>query len=112
MKKMKRRAFLKTTGFPPIGAACFSTGMGTLRAEDKPGKLTKDKDVQPGEKAITSGFYDVYHDKIDGEHHAHQHQVVVKAGTVFPRCKVCHQWVKFRFAQQPLAIEKDPYFET
>lgn len=113
MKKMKRREFLKTAGVAAIGAGCLTAARGTLRAEERPGKLTKDKEFQPGEKATTSGVYDVFHDKIDGEHHAHQHQVIVMAGTVFPRCKGCRQWVKFRLAQQQaIFIDKDPHFET
>ena len=111
MKKMKRREFLKTAGVAAIGAGCLSAAVGTLRAEDKLGKLTKDREFQPGEKATTSGVYDVFHDKIDGEHHAHQHQVIVTAGTVFPRCKGCRQWVKFRLAEQAVFIDKDPHFE-
>ena len=112
MKKMKRREFLKTAGVAAIGAGCLTAGIGTLRAEEKSSKFTKDKEFQPGEKATTAGVYDVFHDKIDGEHHAHPHQVIVMAGTVFPRCKGCRQWVKFRLAQQAVFIDKDPHFET
>ena len=109
MKKMKRREFLKTAGVVAIGAGCVKAGISKLHAEEKP---SKDKEFQPGEKATTSGVYDVFHDKIDGEQHAHQHQVIVMAGTVFPRCKGCRQWVKFRLAQQTVFIDKDPHFET
>ena len=111
MKKMKRREFLKTAGVAAIGAGCLTSAIGTLHAQKKSSQLTEDKEYRPGEKATTSGVYDVFHDKIDGEHHAHQHQVIVTAGTVFPKCKGCHQWVKFRFAQQPVSIDKDPHFE-
>jgi hypothetical protein len=109
MKKMKRREFLKTAGVVAIGAGCVKAVTSKLHAEEKP---SKDKEFQPGEKATTSGVYDVFHDKIDGEHHAHQHQVIVMAGTVFPRCKGCRQWVKFRLAQQTVFIDKDPHFEA
>jgi hypothetical protein len=111
MKKMKRREFLKTAGVAAIGAGCLTAGIGKLHAQEKPNSAAKDKEFQPGEKATTSGVYDVYHDKIDGEHHAHQHQVIVMAGTVFPRCKGCRQWVKFRLAEQAVFIDKDPHFE-
>ena len=112
MKKMKRREFLKTAGVAAVGAGCLTARIGTLHAQDKPNSRTKEKEFQPGDKAKNSGIYDVFHDKIDGERHAHQHQVIVAAGTVFPRCKGCHQWVRFRFAQQPVSIDKDPHFET
>lgn len=112
MKNIKRREFLKKAGVAAVGAGCLSAGVGKVQAEEKTSKLTKDKEFEPGEKASVSGVYDVFHDKIDGEHHAHRHQVIVKAGTVFPRCKGCHQWVKFRFAEQPVSIDKDPHFET
>jgi hypothetical protein len=112
MRKMKRREFLKTAGVAAIGAGCVKAGIGKLHAQQKPSNLTKEKEFQPGEKAKTSGVYDVFHDKIDGEHHAHQHQVIVLAGTIFPRCKGCRQWVKFRLAQQAEFIDQDPHFET
>jgi len=112
MRKMKRREFLKSAGVAAIAAGCVNAATGNLHAEEKPSDMTKQREFQPGEKAKTSGIYDVFHDKIDGEHHAHQHQVIVAAGTVFPRCKGCHQWVKFKFAQQPVSIDKDPHFEA
>ena len=112
MKKMKRREFLKSAGVAAIGAGCLRAAIGKLHAQEKASQLTRDKEFQPGEKATTSGVYDVFHDKIDGEHHAHQHQVIVRAGTVFPRCKGCRQWVKFRLSQQAIFLDKDPHFET
>ena len=70
----------------------------------------KRNEFEPGQKSKASGIYDVLHDKIDGEHHAGQHQVIVIAGTVFPRCKGCHEWVRFRLSQAALSIDKDPHF--
>jgi hypothetical protein len=112
MKKMKRREFLKTAGIAAVGAGCLTAGIGKLHAQEAPTSVTKEKEFTPGEKVKTSGIYDVFHDKIDGEHHAQQHQVVITAGTVFPPCKGCREWVKFRLAQQPEYIEKDPHFAT
>jgi hypothetical protein len=112
MKKIKRRDFLKTAGVAAIAAGCMKAGMGELPAQEKPNSGTEQKEFKPGEKVKTSGIYDVFHDKIDGEHHAQQHQVIVIAGTVFPRCKGCREWVKFRLAQQAEFIDKDPHFET
>jgi hypothetical protein len=59
----------------------------------------------------TSGIYDVLHDKIDGEHHALQHQVIVFTGTVFPQCKGCREWVRFQLSHEVQYIDKDPHFE-
>ena len=111
MKKMKRRDFLKTAGVAAIGAGCLTTGMGELHAQEKPNSVTNEKEFKPGERVKTSGIYDVFHDKIDGEHHAQQHQVIVIAGTVFPRCKGCREWVRFRLSQAAQYVDKDPHFE-
>jgi hypothetical protein len=111
MKKTKRREFLKTAGVAAIGASCMAAGAKD-HAQEEPEMANKKKEFQPGEKVRTSGIYDVLHDKIDGEHHAEQHQVIVIAGTVFPRCKGCHEWVRFRLSQAALYIAKDPHFET
>jgi hypothetical protein len=112
MKKMKRREFLKAAGVAALGVGCVKAGIGKLHAQETHSRVTKEKEFQPGDRAKSSGVYDVFHDKIDGEHHAHQHQVIVTAGTVFPRCKACRQWVRFRLAQQAEFIDKDPHFET
>jgi hypothetical protein len=112
MKKMKRREFLKAAGVAVIGTGCLMSGIGRLYAQENDDMSKKDKEFKPGERASISGIYDVFHDKIDGEHHAQQHQVIVLAGTVFPRCKGCHEWVKFRLAQPAEYIEKDPHFTT
>jgi hypothetical protein len=111
MKKTKRRDFLKTVGVAAIGAGCLTAKIGKLRAEEKPNSITKEKEFQPGGKVKTSGIYDVFHDKIDGEHHAQQHQVIVFAGTVFPRCKGCGEWVRFRLSQEAQYIDEDLHFE-
>src|SRR5271166_714897 len=99
MNNLKRRDFLKTAGIAAIGAGCLTAGVGELQAQEKPESVTKEKEFTPWEKAETCGIYDVFHDKIDGEHHAQQHQVIVIAGTVFPRCKGCGEWVRFRLSQ-------------
>jgi hypothetical protein len=111
MKKIKRREFLKTAGAAAVGAGCLTAGIGTLHAQQKPNSVSRDREFQPGEKATTSGVYDVFHDKIDGEHHANQHQVIVLAGTIFPRCKGCREWVRFRLLSEAQYVDKDPHFE-
>jgi hypothetical protein len=112
MKKMRRRDFLKTAGVAAMGTGGLIAGMHKLHAQERATSASTQKEFQPGDKAKTSGVYDVFHDKIDGEHHAHQHQVIVMAGTVFPRCKGCRQWVRFRVAQEAIPIDQDPNFET
>jgi hypothetical protein len=48
-------------------------------------KMTRKIDeFKPGDKVPTSGIYDVIHDKLDGDDHAHAHQVTAISGTVFP----------------------------
>ncbi len=54
---------------------------------------------QPGDKVPISGIYEVIHDSLDGELHAHPHPVIAKEGEVFPKCKICHDSVRFRLAQ-------------
>ncbi|HVN21832.1 MAG TPA: hypothetical protein VMU05_23805 [Dongiaceae bacterium] len=110
MKPMKRREFLKTAGVAAIGAGCIGSAR-RLHAEERRKATNREQEFKPGESATTSGVYDVFHDKIDGEHHAQQHQVIVEAGTVFPRCRGCREWVKFRLAEQAEYIGNDPHFE-
>ena len=112
MKKTKRREFLKMAGVAAVGASCMAVGPAKVDAQEEPEMANKTKEFQPGEKVKTSGIYDVLHDKIDGEHHAEEHPVIVIAGTVFPRCKGCHEWVRFRLSQAALYIDKDRHFET
>src|SRR5271166_2873810 len=106
MKKMMRRDFLKTAGVAAIAGGCLAAGMGKLHAQEIPHSVTREREFEPGEKVKTSGIYDVLYDQIDGEHHAQQHQVIVIAGTVFPRCKGCREWVRFRLPQQAEYINK------
>jgi hypothetical protein len=83
MKKTKPREFHKTTGI---------------------------REFKPADKAKATGIYEVFHDKIDGDHHAHPQQVIVLAGTVFPQCRGCHEWVRFRLTQEVESIDKDHHF--
>lgn len=70
------------------------------------------QEFTPGEKVKTSGIYDVIHDKIDGDDHAQQHQVTATAGTVFPRCKGCREWVRFRLYRAAVYVEANSHFES
>jgi hypothetical protein len=65
-------------------------------------------EFKPGDNVTTSGIYDVIHDKLDGDDHAHPHQVTAISGKVFPACKVCQNWVRFRLYQAAEPIEAEP----
>jgi len=112
MKKMKRREFLKTAGIAAVGGRCLTGGMSRLQAQEKPNMANKGEEFTPGEKVKTSGIYDVIHDQIDGDDHAQQHQVTAIAGSVFPRCKGCREWVRFRLYRAAANVEADPHFES
>jgi hypothetical protein len=56
----------------------------------------KDEVFKPGDTVAISGIYDVIHDKLDGEDHAHTHHVTALRGEVFPSCRGCKAWVRFR----------------
>jgi len=74
-------------------------GTGSPKFQDKlkPGTNRKPEDeFKPGDKIPTSGVYDVVHDRVDGDYHAHPHQVTAIAGKVFPRCRGCQDGVRFR----------------
>ena len=112
MKKMKRREFLKTAGLVAVGVRCVTGGMSGIHAQEKPNLANKGDEFTPGEKVKTSGIYDVIHDKIDGDDHAQQHQVTATAGTVFPRCKGCREWVRFRLYRAAARVEADSHLES
>src|SRR5271165_5020958 len=66
-------------------------------AESVPGNTVESKDTfKPGDKVPASGIYDVIHDRLDGDDHALPHQITAIAGTLFPPCRVCRDWVGFR----------------
>ncbi len=67
---------------------------------------------EPGEKVPTSGIYDVIHDKLDGEDHAHPHQLTVMSGTVFPPCRGCKGSVRFRLHQAAEHLEEHDHFNS
>ena len=71
----------------------------------------KDDVFKPGDTVLTSGIYDVIHDKLDGDDHAHSHQVTAIAGKVFPPCRGCKGSVRFRIHQAAEHVDKNPHFE-
>lgn len=72
----------------------------------------KTAEFKPGEKVPTSGVYDVAHDKIDGELHAHPHQVTVISGTHFPPCRGCGHGVRFHLHQAAEHIGSHALFQA
>jgi len=72
----------------------------------------KDDVFKPGEKVPTSGIYDVIHDKLDGNDHAHPHQVTVISGTVFPPCRGCKGSVRFRLHQAAEHLDAHDHFNS
>ncbi|MBV8358818.1 MAG: hypothetical protein JO189_12905 [Deltaproteobacteria bacterium] len=71
----------------------------------------KSDEFKPGEQVPTSGIYDVVHDKVDGDDHAHPHQVIAIAGTAFPPCLGCHGWVRFRLHQAAEPVDVHHHFK-
>ena len=89
------------------GRAASSENQGAAEATmAKNGELYKPGDVVP-----TSGIYEAIHDKLDGEYHAHPHHVTAMAGTVFPPCRACQGWVRFRLHQAADHVEAHDHFK-
>ena len=95
MKGTRRRDFFKAWGAVGIGGL-VTEGTATLHAQEKYEGANTAREFAPGEKIPVSGIYDVVHDRLDGDDHAEQHQVTFVAGELFPQCKACGQWVRFR----------------
>lgn len=68
-------------------------------------------EFKPGDKVPTSGVYEVIHDKLDGEDHAHPHRVIAMAGTLFPHCRGCHEFVRFRLHEAAEPVELHDHFK-
>jgi hypothetical protein len=68
------------------------------------------RELKPGDKAPVSGFYEVIHDKLDGEDHALPHLVTALAGTTFPPCRVCRGEVRFSLHRAAENVKTDAYF--
>jgi len=66
---------------------------------------------KPGDTVPTSGIYDVIHDKLDGENHADPHQITAISSMVFPPCRVCQGWVRFRLHLPAEHIEAHDHFK-
>jgi hypothetical protein len=109
--KETRREFVKMVG----GAVAAATvllmgGSRSAHAQQKPQAKKNNRDFRAGEKVPTSGVYDVIHDKIDGQVHAIDHQLTLVAGNVFPNCKACQGWVRFRIYYPVDHVGTNPNF--
>jgi len=111
MNKPGRREFFKIVGVAAI-PTFLAEGMDIMQAQDIPNHTKNAKEFAPGEKVPTSGVYDVTHDKVDGDDHAQHHQITFIAGAVFPRCKGCGQWVRFRPYHAAENVEAAPHFAS
>jgi hypothetical protein len=112
VNKARRREFLKAVGTAALGAGYLSAGTGGLRAQEGPDMANEGREFKPGEKVERSGVYDVLHDRLDGDTHAEHHRVIVIAGSVFPDCKGCREWVRFRLYVAAEHIAADVHFRT
>ncbi len=57
-----------------------------------------------------SGIYQVIHDRLDGDRHAHSHNVMVVAGTHFPACRGCGKSVTFLLHQPEEHASENEHF--
>ena len=69
-------------------------------------------DFKPGEKIAASGIYDVLHDSLDGEPHAHPHQVIAVSGAIFPPCRACGGGVRYRLHQAAEHVGEHHFFRS
>ncbi len=67
---------------------------------------------EPEETVPTSGIYEVMHDKLDSEHHAHPHRVTMLSGATFPPCRGCGRGVRYRLCEAAEHIEEHHLFST
>lgn len=110
MMKTNRRDFFKKAGISAITGSCLLEYTGKVPAQETPHPASKSKEYSPGEKIPASGIYEVTHDKLDGDDHAQQQRVTLIAGNIFPHCKVCSEWVRFRLHQAAENVETATHF--
>ena len=124
-KRSSRRHFLATCSWmtamfglsvkaiSQVSAANQTAESGTsggLKNGEKPGTANDGVVFKPGDIVPVSGIYDVMHDRIDGQEHAEQHQIMATAGEIFASCKVCQIWVRYRLHSTAEHIVAHDYF--
>ena len=68
-------------------------------------------EFKPGDTAPVSGIYDVIHDTLDGQEHTHSHQITAIRGKVFPPCRACQNWVRYRLHLAAEHIDDHEHFK-
>lgn len=72
--------------------------------------VTKGEVFQAGTVVPVSGIYQVIHDRLDGDHHAQTHNVIVVAGALFPACRGCGESVTFLLYQPEEHASENEHF--
>ena len=104
---MNRRVVLAAAALVPLQPRAQTVD--TLQKSEA-AMVASGDEFRPGDKVPASGIYTVTHDKLDGDDHAPPHQVIATAGTVFPQCRGCGDWVTFRHQKPPEPIEENEHF--
>ena len=72
----------------------------------------KEEVFLPGTVVPVSGIYQVTHDRLDGDYHAHTHNVMVIAGARFPACRGCGEFVTFLLHQPEEHVSENEHFSA
>ena len=67
---------------------------------------------KPGDTVPISGIYNVIHDTLDGQDHTLPHQVTAIAGEIFPPCRGCQAWVRYRLSLAAEHLEEHHHFKS
>lgn len=123
---INRRNFIKrtcvaTTALAACGIAAAEKAQGVSQAKGlrtpttspAGGDRMKSKnEFKPGDRIPTSGIYIAVHDRLDGETHAHPHEVTALVGKLFPKCRGCHGGVRFRLRESAEYVEAHDLFKA
>lgn len=123
---LNRRTFIRTACVAATAVATAqlvakeqtqraTRGMASVENHDEfiSGNAVESLDTfKPGDKVPASGIYDAFHDRLDGDDHALPHQITAIAGTLFPPCRVCREWVGFRLHRAAEHVEAHHLFRT
>jgi len=123
---LNRRNFIKTACVAATAVATTqlaakeqtqraTDGRASAENQDEfiPGNTVESQDTfKPGDNVPASGIYDVIHDRLDGDDHALPHQITAIAGTLFPPCRVCREWVNFRLHRAAEQVGAHHLFRT
>ena len=68
--------------------------------------------LKPGDMVVTSGIYNVIHDKLDGDDHVHPHKITAMHGTVLPKCRACQDGVRYNLLEAVEDVQAHELFKT